>query len=501
MDAIDNEDHRKGITPLCAAVLRGDLAQVKALLQAGADPNPATWYEPPVLVEAVRSGQVEMVQTLIAAGARVNVGFDELPLHIAAEEGHVAVARLLLASGAQVDGHQENYWTALMAAASAGHLPVVRLLVEHGADVNASSDGETPLMLAARGAHGEIYEFLYPLVSSELRAIADRDAQGIMARAQIRRSRAQDQRFQGLFEAAARGDLAQVERLIEQGVNVNGLAASGRSPLSVAVQGGKLPIMALLLEAGADPNLADETEDGQAANSPLMEAASTFFASNRKEMVTLLIQHGADLNQQDAGGKTALMNAMRDADGGVVDTLIQAGAQLDLEDQDGNTALMMALRSGATAVADLLMQAGASRKGLRELALLQAVEQGDLDGVKALLKERPDLDLRLGGTTVLCRAAAEGHRQMVALLLEVGADVNRRASEGYFNPLLYAAYGGHPEVVRALLAAGADAQVRVQDYLNALEYAELGKWEGNRAAENFEQVIALLERHGATHSG
>lgn len=496
----EKEDEETGRTPLGAAVLKGDISTVKKLLEAGANPNPSVWHETPVLVVAARKGNIEIVQTLIAAGANVNRGFDELPLHTAAEEGHLEVVRLLLDAGANVEGYEEDAWTALMAASEAGHLSVVKLLVERGADVNAWSQGETPLMLAASGVHREIYQFLYPLVDDEIRAIGDRDAEKAMARTLKRRSREQNKAVEKLIDAAIDGNLKQVKQLIASGVDVNAIASCDRTALSLAIQGGQIPVIQALLDAGADPNLADETDDSLAANSPLMEAASTFFATNRGEMVRLLIQRGANLNQQDAAGRTALMHALRYSDVDVIETLINAGADLDIQDNEGNTALIMAEFGKSTKIANILKQADASQKGLKEVELHQAIQQGDTDRVKVLLQENLNVNMRIGETTVLCRVAIQGNHEIASLLIAAGADVNQRASEGYFNPLLYAAYAGNLEVVRVLLEAGADVHVRITDFLNPLEYAELGKRDGNHKGQPYNEVIALLKSYGATKS-
>ena len=381
-----------------------------------------------------------------------------------------------------------------------GHLLIVQLLVARGADVNAWSQGETPLMLAARGVHREVYKFLYPLVSDEIRKIGDRDAEQEMLKNIKRQTREANKAVEKLTDAAMYGNLKQVQQLIDDGVDINTIAACNRTALSLAIQGGHIPVIQTLLDAGADPNLPDETDEGLAENSPLMEAASTFFATNRGDMVRLLIQRGANLNQQYAEGQTALMSALEDSDIDVIETLIKAGADIDIQDNEGNTALMMVELRKSTKLVKLLKQAGASQKGLKEVELLEAIEQNDQDRVKTLLQEKLNLNVRLGQSTILYRAVTEGPPKIAKLLIEAGADVNQPVSEGYFNPLLYAAYGGHLEIVRILLEAGADLNVRVKDYLNPLEYAELGKYEGHSKDKPFDEVIALLESYGATRS-
>jgi ankyrin repeat protein len=498
----DEDGDETAETPLGSAVLNGDVITVRALLAAGANPNPSVWHEGPVLVEAARKGNVEIVQALIEAGANVNRGFDELPLHTAAEEGHLAVVRLLLDSGAEVEGYEEDRWTALMGASFAGHLSIVQLLVEHGADVNAWSQGETPLMLAARKVHRAVYDFLYPLVSEEIRAIGDRDAEQEMANTIRRETRGQNKGAEKLIDAAMYGKLAKVQTLIASGADVNAIGSCGRTALSLAIQGGHIPVIQALLDAGADPNLSDETDDGLAANSPLMEAASTFFATNRAEMVRLLLKWGANINQQDATGNTALMCAIDCSDMDVFEALVTAaGVDLDIKDNEGNTALMrVAHRRELSKAVHRLKEAGASEAGLKEVELVRAAAQGNLERVNLLLQDNLNVNLRIDETTALCIAASDGHHEMVQRLIEAGADVDKRSSEGYFNPLLSAAYAGHLEVVRVLLEAGADVHVRVKDFLNPLEYADLGKREGHKKEQPFDEVIALLEQYGATRS-
>jgi ankyrin repeat protein len=503
-DEEEDEDYEEdsASTPLGAAVLAGDIDTVKALLQAGASPNPSVWHETPVMVMAARKGNVEIVSELIAAGANVNRGFDELPLHTAAEKGHLEVVHLLLDAGADVEAYEEDQWTALMAASSAGHLPVVKLLVEKGANASAWGQGETPVICAAKGVHPEVYEFLHPLVDDETRAIGDRDGEQEMANSIRKRTREQNKPVEKLVEAAMFGKLEQVQEIIASGVDVNSISACGRTALSLAIQGGYIPVIKALLDAGADPNLPDETNDGLPNTSPLMEATSTFFAPNRFTMVRLLMQRGADVNQQDAKGKTALMYAVGRSDADIMRSLIQGGANLDIGDFESNTALMRAKNEDLAQAVNILKQAGASEQGLKEVELLKAVDDGNLEKVKSLLQGNINVNMRVEERTALCQSANHGHLEIVKLLIAAGADVELRGMEGHLNPLLYAAYAGNLEVVRVLLEAGADVHVRVQDYLNPLEYAELAKHDGHRHNANkpFDEVIALLKQYGATSS-
>lgn len=343
---LDDEDEDEDRSPLLAAIAQGDLATVKLLLSSGASPNARAWHETPPLVVAARRGHQQILQELIAAGADPNRGFDQLPLPVAAERGHLEVVRILLDAGAEVEGYEEDEWTALMGAARQGHLPVVQLLIERGADVNAWSEGDTPLLLAAQGGHRQVYDLLHPLVESEIQEIGDQEAEQEIAIALKRREREANTGVEKLIDAAFDGKLKQVQQLIDAGVDVNGFEKSGRTALSVAAQRGNLTIIQALLTLGADPNIPDETDEGDPASSPLMAAVSSFFNRRRSETINLLAEGGADVNYQDSSGQTALMYSLAFPE--AVTALIEAGADLSLADRDGNTALMRARQLSAS---------------------------------------------------------------------------------------------------------------------------------------------------------
>src|ERR1051325_11571201 len=98
--------NRYGIGALSLAATNGNAVIIDALLKAGADPNTRTGGGEPVLMTAARSGSVDAVKQLVAAGANVNVReawFGETALMWAAAEDHADVVRALVAAGANVD--------------------------------------------------------------------------------------------------------------------------------------------------------------------------------------------------------------------------------------------------------------------------------------------------------------------------------------------------------------------------------------------------------------
>ena len=115
---------------------------------------------------AVFFGQRETVEILLAAGADVNAVTREAmkvtPLHSAAAAKEVAIARLLIAHGANVNARQaDHHFTPLHEAASRGDIEFAELLIENGAEINARmKNGKTPLTFALERKQSETAAFL-----------------------------------------------------------------------------------------------------------------------------------------------------------------------------------------------------------------------------------------------------------------------------------------------------------------------------------------------------
>lgn len=522
----DNEDaieyDQENATPLIRAILQDDLTQVEHLLEAGAELNPSGWDTELPLVAAVYRGNPAIIQTLIAAGAdldKLDFSVDAHPigmaikqnrpdlvkllldagaspeggdlswtgLTVAIEKNNLPILQMLLEAGADPNRNMEDGDRAIMHAAEHGNLEMVKLLIAHGADVNAWSQGGTALMDAAQNAHQAVYDYLYPLMDAEIRRYADKHGQKEIERAIKRKAREANKLAEKLGDAALFGKLAKVQQLLDEGADPNAITECGKSSLIMAAMYGHKNVIAALLNAGADPNLGCDGEFDEGTTA-LMHIASSFFASNRAEVIKLLVERGANVNAQNNKGQTALIVAGQNAD--AVKALIDAGADVNIRDNEGNTAMML----GTWAIQQLLRQAGASEVGLNDVALFEAAYEGNLTKLEELLQAGANVNYKDGAA--LEAAAGKGNVAIVARLIEAGADVNLGWKTG-FTPIASAAYQGHLNVVERLLAAGANPFQRTHDdeFHDALDYARLGQAEGHHAGKDHAAIIKLFNRY------
>lgn len=173
---------------------------------------------------AAREGKAEAVQMLLNSGADVHIRCrktGDTPLITASNEGHGSVVNKLLAAGSDIDGSNLNGWTALIYAAYYDYHEVIPILIEHGASLNQTSQ-VSPASLSL------VFILLFILASPCCQA-------GCTA----------------LYRASADGKEKSVRLLIEAGADVNLANSSGNTPLSVASRNGHVPVVKLLLEAGA----------------------------------------------------------------------------------------------------------------------------------------------------------------------------------------------------------------------------------------------------------
>jgi len=325
------------------------------------------------LIDAVKNVDREAVRSLLKQGANVNAPQADgtTALHWASYRDDLESADLLIRSGANVNARNDLGATPLWAACQNGSESMVRRLLTAGANPNAALLlGETPMMVAARS-----------------------------------------------------GSPAVVELLAAKGANVNASAARGQTALMWAV-GQKHPeVVKALIAHGADIHARSESWTEVMAVPP-----HGYLEYNRA------IPHGSD---------TALMFAARVDDLASAKLLVAAGANVNDEDAWGVSAVVLAAHSGFTDVVEFLLEKGANANSERAgfTALHEAVMRRDENLVKVLLDHGADANLPVRSWTPTRRSSRDFNFPPEL----IGA-----------TPFWLAARFTEPEVMRLLVKHGAD---------------------------------------------
>jgi len=226
------ELNREGLTPLHIAVRAGNVEMVRLLLSHLADvdaPCPVTDDDLPLggpLHRATADGNLEIARLLIAHGANPNALtyngdclMVDTPLECAADGDSIEVTRLLLDSGADIEGAGVVFYWPLDIAARAGFTDLMRLLIDRGASIERTGvDGYTDLHMAAFEGQKSSAEVL-------LSCGANVNARGYCDQTP-------------LHVAAMEGHADIAEVLLSYGAAVNAKDSEGQTPVAVAEEEG-----------------------------------------------------------------------------------------------------------------------------------------------------------------------------------------------------------------------------------------------------------------------
>lgn len=309
-------------------------------------------------------------------------------------------------------------------------------------------------------------------------------------------------------KASEMRDTKAIELFLRAGMNPNAKSARGVVALQRAAANGDLPLMKVLLKAGADfePALEWAAGKGQMEAMQLLlgrgssKAAldsALVAAAEQPEAARLLLQRGADPNAFDKNkGSTALTAAAFKGQSEVVKLLLEHGANADAALRDGTRRTPLYVVAGADAdedlaieVAKLLLDKGAdinvravdwnSTEGWTPL--LAAIKNERWKLVHFLVERGADVNAQsvaagqyeeeMGfGLTPLMHAAKVNTPELSMFLLDKGASIETRTVTGR-TALFFAAQGGLVPLVEALLARGANANDTDKDGWTPLMYA------------------------------
>lgn len=458
-----------GMTPLHWAAYQDDLQTAKLLIAAGANVNAQTRLEgiTPIFL-ACANGDAELVAQLLKAGADAK---SEKPngttvLMVAAAAGNLDTVKVLVEHGATIDSKEKVHeQTALMFAAALDRVEVVKFLLSLHADANAATlvrkmehvrydmDGNVVEEGAAArkpkpgAAVADPVAELNALAKSigfdlaDVRFTKPRARAGDIAARSPRRVGAD---FQGgmtaLLYAAREGHMPSVQALVEGGANINQTGQGDKiTPIVMAIVNGHLDVAKYLLDHGADPNLASNTNitplyaviDVQWAPKTWYPQPSVDQEKTRYlDLMEALIEKGAkvdtavgakpwfrsftnDYTWVDPAGATPFWRAAQSSDIEAMRLLVKHGADPKIATKAGDTPLHAAAGIGWAANWSVNAPYPAVD------AVKYCVELGD-DVNKA--------DLR--GYTALHGAAYLGNNAMIEYLVSKGADVKAKSKAG-----------------------------------------------------------------------
>jgi len=386
--------NRYGVTPMYSAAVNGNASMIQLLIEAGADVNTALPEGETALMTAARTGNLNAVKLLLARGADVNVREkwkSQTALMWAAHEGNAATVKVLVAAGAKVGDRSMAGWTPLLFAARQGQSDAIRALVAAGADVNEKlPDGTGALVTAIQGLN---YEAAGVLLESGIDPNAN--GQGWTALHQVVWSR-RPQRGQNNPGQKPKGSISSIElarKLVEHGADINAretrepnsdmegrnsLNRFGATPFFLAAKSCDVPMMAALLDLGADPFLGNVEGD-----TPLMVAAGVGVYSQGEspgepeesaDAVKMLLDLGAPVDDRDKNNETALHGPAWRGSNEAVTLLVNAGAKLDVRNSRGWLPLTIA--DGVYYNARVMMNLHTA-KLLRELMVARGMDAAD----------------------------------------------------------------------------------------------------------------------------
>ena len=325
---------------LLYSALRHDTPRLACdLIQHGVDLNAKVPYEsdPPLSV-AVQDCP-DAVQCLLDRGVDIN-GDRGSPLARAASTRRLAVARLLLERGANVNANAGTVFEPLIFAIQNKDIPMVRLLLEHGAVVDVKHQngkdanlGFRPLSSAVTSRNADILKLLL--------------ARGVGSAA----------KSDALREAIAFNHRDMFQLLLAQGAAADVHSFAWQSLLRSAQQFRDVNQLAMLQQAGM--STAQEKAGLNAKNAQGQTAFLIALAQGKTEQAQTLLAQGADVNVQDIHGETPLTEAIQHCPA-LVPILLARGANIKVVTQPlGLTPLHLAVNADDQQMARLLLKRGA----------------------------------------------------------------------------------------------------------------------------------------------
>uniref|UniRef100_A0A2C9KYM9 Uncharacterized protein n=1 Tax=Biomphalaria glabrata TaxID=6526 RepID=A0A2C9KYM9_BIOGL len=462
------------------AILSSDIEFVRELCRLGMDVNRCQCCAKSLMELVLNIGSYELAKILCAYGATVT--HDDL---VSAVKGqHLQMLQLLINHGAPVNKyHHRGYVTykdsALDAALESSFTSAARVLLHHGAELEA----DCAVTQALRSKNTKTLNFLLTECGEETRAeIATPET---------------------LIQAVKLGDIQLIQLLLDAGAYIDGVH-DDKTPLMSAVH---IEVIEFLLSKGADVNFKTSTTAiiNALSRDYLNDINLTFrpkLNSNEIDqhiihVIGVFLKNGANLEDNDYHGNTALIKSAQGSFSvEVLKYLLDKGADVNQKDCWGLTALHAAAESHKLDFVEVLLKYNVpvnlkSDEGLTPLHL--AVR--DVNTVRFFLENQANVnaDDFYGDTPLSLASASHGDLwEVVRLLIASGSDINHRNTSG-MSPVWLAAQNYNTQCLQLLIDAKADLGPNYQQKKSSLSILlnELSP------SKEKQQTAIMLLKHGA----
>ncbi|KAF4435097.1 ankyrin 1 [Fusarium acutatum] len=402
--------------------------------------SPLDWLVMP-MYRAARSGLNGVVTRLLQLGVSPNPPKGITPygnsyIHAAVVKNHVASAKLLIDAGASPTAADGDGYTPLQKAIWWASGETVEFLLSNGASINdLDQDNCTTTGAAAMWGSFAALEAIISRKDEVERLVDDSD-------------------WNPVIQAVEYENEKCLKLLLSHGFSPNIVTSKGETALRLAIQNKRLDLCKMLLENNADPDLTPDK-----ANTPLIQAIS----EGDLDMVKLLIENKATVDKREAPpddgwSRTPMQVAVDWNRPEIVQYLLEKGADPDARDSDGIPVVGSAVSGGHTNMVQWLVDAKADVNVIyheNKITLLhEACPHPEI--VRLLLQHGADINKgNAESRTVLNFAICSNNLATVQLLLDSKTKPDINAATIYWD-LRIVIPAGYIEIVEAMLEAGVD---------------------------------------------
>ncbi len=445
------------VIPAVHLAAAGDDAKIevlKLLRDSGLDLNEEDDHGVAAINKSCRNGRVESVKALLKLGADPNHIAKltlSTPLMDAISSKNGELVNLLLDNGAKADFVNEAGDSPLLRAVDTNNPSIVTFLIKKGANVNYRTKGnETLFMLIAKN----------PEVSTEIAGILF--TYGVPLDIKNRKN-------QTVLDIAIESKNAALEKFLRKAQKLIDLK------LADALQKKNQSTMESLLKIGANPNFKH------------VEGSSVFLQALDEEMpaslIKAMIDHGANVTERLVlKGRPAIHLAIFNKESSeILEILSKKGADVNEEDDNGVSALNKACKNGLLESVKTLLRLGADPNHVAKMGftnpLIDAVQSGNVALIDLLLQKGVKVNhIDKQGESALTWSIDSNNPKIVEMLLKQGADPKHSNEEQETALILLAKMpNANVEIAKILLEHGAPLNAKNQKNETALDIAVKSK--------------------------